>query len=430
MEFEGTAGPWILMCEYCHWNTLELGIQFDRPQGIHTQLKRTLSGKQASHVSARTVEIEPDSISDVNVETPPAPTDIDSRFSTLLSFYRKEFGKANPGDFLTSPGSNTNSPSNLQRLMAIYTNQPTKDRKTSTRASFTHESTDGCEGLIAIDAEAEESAINKLRTLGFDGTTNTEQRMNQANNPRFVDELRPVATPLCTKRSRRCRSCRHILVRPEQRVVATRYRIKLAALNYVPSMTIKPLATSNETTIDFAAMPPSRPLQLLLTLMNPLFDGVKVTLGTPPQTPGRFSSRVTILCPQFEIGANADVWEEALGDGKRSSRLLGKVGKPEDGAESKIAEAGKVWEKGRNWTTVVVEVVCARIECPTEELGDDEDILEIPIFVRLEYEADGTGEAGKAGLAQKEKQEKRGLSYWAVIGVGKIAARPIISPIA
>ncbi|MCJ1323383.1 hypothetical protein MMC10_000043 [Thelotrema lepadinum] len=414
------------MCEYCHWNTLEIGVQFERPSNIQSQLARILSGKQGSAQTKRTTEIELESVSGSGDQLLPSRTDPELQFQAIVSYYKAELEKERPNDPLlsASSGVNFNSPSSLQRIVALYMNQGTSGKKTSTKPMFMRGSVDAGEGLVPINAATEEAAIDKLRGLGLDGTTTAEQRVNQVHNPRFLDELRPLPVLLRTKRSRRCRTCRHILVRPEQKISNPRYRIKLVAFNNIPTMNIKPLATSTDLAFDFTAMPHSRPLQLLLTLRNPLFDKVKVTLGTPTQTSGRLSSRVTILCPQFEIGANTDVWDEALGDGKRSSRLMTKGIKSEDAGEGKVAEAGKIWERGRNWTTVVMEIVCARIECPDDELKEDEDVLEIPIFVRLEYEADA---AGRAAQAEKEKQEKRDLAYWTVLGVGKIARSPNIT---
>jgi len=200
------------------------------------------------------------------------------------------------------------------------------------------------------------------------------------------------------------------------------------AINYVPSMTLKMLQSSGVPPLDLAALPSSKPLQFLLTVKNPMFDPVKVTLATPTKTPGRFSSRVTILCPQFEIGANTDVWDEALNttDSKRASKL-GRSRTDGGDNDGKIAEAGKVWEKGRNWTVVVVEVICARLEVQAEDLEEDEDVLEIPVFVRIEYEVDVVGDEGGGGSTEKEKREKHELAYWCVLGVGKISRSPIIS---
>lgn len=57
-------------------------------------------------------------------------------------------------------------------------------------------------------------------------------------------------------------------------------------------------------------------------------------------------------------------------------------------------------------------------------LREDEDVLEIPVFVRVEWEADIAGDEG-GGLStagkDKEAKEKRELAYWCVLGVGRIA---------
>jgi dynactin-4 len=57
-------------------------------------------------------------------------------------------------------------------------------------------------------------------------------------------------------------------------------------------------------------------------------------------------------------------------------------------------------------------------------LREDEDLLEIPVFVRVEWEADAVHDEG-SGLAtlskDKEIREKRQLAYWCVLGLGKIS---------
>lgn len=84
-----------------------------------------------------------------------------------------------------------------------------------------------------------------------------------------------------------------------------------------------------------------------------------------------------------------------------------------------MAEAGKVWEKGRNWTSVVVEVGIVDVHADDADVGkewgdEDEDVLEIPVFVRVEWEAEVEEKGTEGG------KEKRELAYWVVIGVGRI----------
>lgn len=185
--------------------------------------------------------------------------------------------------------------------------------------------------------------------------------------------------------------------------------------------------------VDLRSLRPLRPTQTLLTLKNALFDPVRITLATPAVTQGRFKHKITILCPEFEVGANLDQWDEALAnpDTSKEKRLskhlnLGKVVHA-GGEGGRVAEAGKVWERGRNWTSVVVEVVCADVwgEGKGQEgqlHGEDEDVLEIPVFVRMEWEGEAQGDdaGGLAGAKGEERKEKRELAYWVVLGIGRV----------
>ena len=348
----------------------------------------------------------------------------DAAFASVRSFYSSQLSASNPADPLLTPsgGYNYSSPSSLARIMSLYTGR-SFGKKDTGKSSLMRETSDFSEGLRIVDPTCDDEAIRTLRTEGWTRTASVAQQAGQHHASIFVANLRPMPPLLRTKRSKRCRACRHLLVKPEQKVQSTRFRIRLVALNYIPTISFKPLQPSPSTElppIDLKAISPLRPSQFLLTLKNPLFDVVKVTLATPVQTPGRFSHKVTILCPEFEIGSNVDQWDEALGDGKsqRSSKFLGTSKVEYVGGEGgRVAEAGKVWEKGRNWTTVVVEVVCAAIT-ENEESEEDEDVLEIPVFVRMEWEADLERE-GK-DEAKTERKEKRELAYWTVVGVGRV----------
>jgi dynactin-4 len=167
-----------------------------------------------------------------------------------------------------------------------------------------------------------------------------------------------------------------------------------------------------------------------------MFDPVRITLATPPVTPGRVATKVTVLSPQFEIGANSDVWDEALQGASapltsdsRSAALRG------------VPEAGKVWDKGRNWTTVVLEVVPGTLPGSSAEGGDgnpntetddedvlavaasrqDEDVLEIPVFVHMDWDTDAQLDQQNVGKGSKpDDKVTRELAYWMVLGVGRI----------
>jgi dynactin-4 len=200
--------------------------------------------------------------------------------------------------------------------------------------------------------------------------------------------------------------------------------------------------TAANTGFNYNKLQPGNTYQFLLTLTNPLFDSIRVTLATPTVTPGRIQTRVTILCPRFEVGANTDVWDEALNSStlqKRKSLMPGASTDQTDGTRQ--VEAGKIWDKGRNWSSVVVEVVPGILPgtvgyLPPVVVGDgkgkgkgkggdlepDEEACEIPVFVRLEYDAEAAGDGGERSTMLKtgEGKERREVAFWCVLGVGRI----------
>lgn len=275
------------------------------------------------------------------------------------------------------------------------------------------------EGLKLADLN-DSAAIKKLVAGGWDCTVAMEQKENQLEGIRFQDELRPVPYLLRTKRSKRCPACRHILSKPENKVTSTRFKIRLVARSYIPTITIRPLQpTANPIPVTYrpglseeGPLKPLRPYQYILTFKNPLFESIKVSLATPNVTPGRFSSKVTVLCPQFEIDANTDMWDDALKDDGRDRN---------DGSNQ--VSVGKIWERGRNWVSIILEVIPASLSSEHGQLPlkDGEDILEIPMFIRMEWESDVQNDIGTTLGKERDAREKRELAYWCVLGVGKIA---------
>ncbi|KAL8669564.1 MAG: hypothetical protein Q9168_005846 [Polycauliona sp. 1 TL-2023] len=416
--------PFILACGYCNWTSQEIGLKFDKVTQLSTQLSKIYNRNLREAAGRPTMGPDPT----LDLSKPDNPATV---FANLTAFLKTQLNDHHPDNPLLTPSGDINysSPSSLARIMSLYTNIDSGYGKRSTpKPTIMRESSSLEEGLRLTSPSTDADAIAKLRSEGYPITTSPSQRTEQLHTPcNFTSDLRPIPMLLRTKRAKRCRTCRHILVKPEPKIESTRYRIRLLARNYIPTIHMKPLHQSpSQRPSDLITIRPLQTLQLLLALRNPLFDPVTVTLATPNRTPGRWGHKVTILCPQFDIGANADKWDEALSTAtaiqQKSGRSTQRFGDPSFeyvGQDGKMAEAGKVWEKGRNWTSVVVEVgvvdVYADGEGKGEEWGDeDEDVLEIPVFVRVEWEAE-VEEKGKEG-----GREKRELAYWVVLGVGRV----------
>ncbi|KAK5659762.1 hypothetical protein OQA88_973 [Cercophora sp. LCS_1] len=441
------SGPYILTCSYCNWSSTEIGIKFDKPNSIHAQLAKIRNGgaprltakEQKERRKEAALSKMPGAPQEENKEL-----DIESQFANLKHFYNSQLNDSGPGGSSLALGDlGFASPNSLSRIMSIYNGGSIHDKRAKSRVGTIREALDSNEGLVVANLD-ESAAIRQLHAEGYDETLSTSQLLAQPPNlgegplhgrARFTSDLRPIPYLLRTKRSKRCPVCRHIISKPEAKVQTTRFRIRLVAGSYIPTISIRPLSVPGGT----AAAPPDflrplEPAQFLLTFKNPIFESVKVTLATPAKTPGRFGSKVTVLCPQFEIDANTDVWDEALAKDGDKERRRRKDASDNNNGTQYVAEAGKIYERGRNWVTIVVEVVPASLrldvleseakldslrteKVDTSPLKEDEDILEIPMFVRIEWEIEM---AGDEGSKEKETTEKRELAYWCVLGLGRV----------
>ncbi|KAI1854897.1 hypothetical protein JX265_002536 [Neoarthrinium moseri] len=425
-------GPWALCCSYCNWSSSEIGIKFDKPQGIFGQLAKIRDGDGHGDISVAAVDAAPTKKSgDAEADS------TKSRFALMRSFYQSQLANSNS----TSSGNLSGtlgeygygSPTALSRIMSLYSGNGLAALKPKSRPTEIREADSFKDGFRPSNLD-ESSSISALRENGYDGTVTNSQATSQVDEgARFVEDLWPIPHLLRSKRAKRCPVCRHILSKPEAKVNNTRWRIRLVAGNYIPSISIKPLNPTDTPGLPVPdtsslTLTPLKPTQYLLTFKNQMFDQIKVTLATPATTPGRFASRVTVLCPQFTIDANAEDYDinEALKDDRRQDK--------EEAAPQ--VEAGKPWERGRNWVSIVVEVIPSslRIEPKpailrkpgeAEDLGplkEDEDILEIPMFVRLEWESEAAqDQVGSTASKDKEAKEKRELAYWCVLGLGRIS---------
>jgi dynactin 4 len=332
------------------------------------------------------------------------------------------------------------SPGSFARIMSLYTGGSLANKQSRPKTQTMREAINLNEGL-KLGSLDDSAVVAKLQSSTWDDIVSTEQNTAQLNEVRFNDDLRPIPFVLRTKRSKRCPICRHIISKPEAKVGNPRFRIRLVAASYIPSISIKPLKASPPApstmvppTPKFNSpadtlLQPLVPVQYILTFKNPIFETVKVTLATQSTTPGRFASKVTVLCPQFEIDANTDMWDDALKvDNKEKRRRKG-----EEGGLHQVV-AGKPWDRGRNWVSIVLEVIPSTLRLDTLELmakgnettdtsslKEDEDVLEIPMFVRLEWEADAQHDVGTGPGKEKDAREKRELAYWCVLGIGRIS---------
>ncbi|RMZ77520.1 hypothetical protein DV737_g4346, partial [Chaetothyriales sp. CBS 132003] len=372
-------GPFILNCNYCMWSTLDIGITFAQPTSIRAQLDRLANGGKPKRPSRADHPFSPtDSLpshshspSDTPEDSASPPMDPTSRFAALRSFYKAQIASAsnNETGLPTAALDLYSSPSSLARIMNLYSSVGAGGgmKKNGTKPSVMREVQTRSEGLQPWSDLVSSEQQQQLPRDYIDTPSLSQlqtQHPSSLGNPvaRSVSDLRPMPALLRTKRSKRCAACSHILARPEFKPTSTRYRIRLLALNYIPFVTLRPVPVSGGVQQQQGPdggdvlLEPGKASQWILTMRNPLYENVNVTLGAEAMTPGRHRHRVTILCPEFEVGKSGDVWDDALGLGG-GGRGGSEEATPKRGAAAGEGIAGKVYDKGRNWVSVVLEIV-------------------------------------------------------------------------
>lgn len=151
----------------------------------------------------------------------------------------------------------------------------------------------------------------------------------------------------------------------------------------------------------------------ILTITNPLYDPIKLTLSTPAKAPGLYPHSTTILRPEFTVGANADIWND-------DEEIL-----PSAEKEKRRSRFG-IYEAKRNMISIFVEIVPA-ISTMTEGTDRMEIPVEIPIFVKMIYQMEDVEKDDTLTLVNQVLEEEKGkgkvereIGYWVVVRVGNI----------
>ena len=167
----------------------------------------------------------------------------------------------------------------------------------------------------------------------------------------FRSDLKLLRIPLHSKKSKRCPSCRHILIKPEQKPQSVRFKIKISATSYLPLMSISlpflnnPTATAHtvkrsvrpgamweedkNSALNNPAMVGGRTYPFVLSFTNPMYDPIQIRLNvlrsplptattivptdesgaTPQPEKRRPPFAITLPTFTFSVAAFAEAWE-------------------------------------------------------------------------------------------------------------------------
>ncbi len=150
----------MLTCGHCSWTTQEIGVVFDKPNGIAEQLA-------AKSRSGGREEVNGDSKGDQQIDETEEIDDEESQFAKLRAFYSSQLSKSTP----QTAGSTNDihggsyrygSPGALARLVGLYTGTGSQMRGTSKNNNGVMREANGPEeGLKTVGND--EGMIQRMR---------------------------------------------------------------------------------------------------------------------------------------------------------------------------------------------------------------------------------------------------------------------------
>ncbi|GAA5944772.1 hypothetical protein JCM3775_006495 [Rhodotorula graminis] len=478
--------PYLLACNFCRWDSKQVGITFEKPTGLSLQLQK------AEEPSADLLEfdhvkdhLEPflrrsqaqsgvggaagasSASTSANAATAQLYKDIpgfSSRYGGAGSLFASTTTRARHG---AHGGDASTAPDELEPYKSLY---PARgggpgSEKENRRARAASDKDKG------VDRDAE--LVQAMRSMvDMEQVASVERRWTAGwGVPVLSRDLRPSRTPLQAKLSKRCPVCAHILIKPEQKSSSTRFKIKLVAANYLPSISVfrRPPASIGSRFSAIAASTPSRktaragatgrsgvdasgeddPLRsgrtyvYELSFANPLYEPIHVKLavarpsaaseprpaaalagadgdeGDRPPAPPPFA--VNIPSPTFPISAYAEDWEyedqedevdeadevEGGGEGGRSSPT-----------KRRRKGGPGIVERKMNRTTVLMEVAVAKETAPGP--------LWANMLVTYVYQADDgvPPQSPQKGKHAPPPTDVKSFSFWALVPLGTVVQRP------
>ncbi|GAA5878959.1 hypothetical protein JCM16303_007244 [Sporobolomyces ruberrimus] len=467
--------PYLLSCTFCGWNSKQVGIAFEKPTGLALQLQKADEGapelvefdrikdhlepyirRSLAHTSQQP------SNSDTALAASSAATTSTSLFKDIPGFnirYPSMFGLAGRA---RGGGDQGTAKDELERYSSVHPARAGGSAEVRRTADVKGK---------GVSREAD--LVDTMRKIAdLEQIASIDKRWNSSWNPPLLStDLRPLRTPLQAKRSKRCPVCKHILIKPEQKSSSTRYKIKLVAANYLPSVTIyrRPPAsigsrlsaiaagtasglrrtartaagrssndTSSSAATDEEPLRPGRTYTFEISLTNPLYEPIQVRLGVarpgankvvdegPTPAPPPFA--VNLPTSSFPISAYAEDWEYEDDD---DAILRDELTEEEEGGDGsgiggspkkKKRAAPGIVERRMNRTTIAMDVAIGR-----DVVGP----LRANMLVTYVYRSD----EGSAPPSPTKSPHKGGnlratanvktFSFWTLLPLGTVQPRPL-----
>ncbi|QRV92344.1 dynactin p62 family domain-containing protein [Ceratobasidium sp. AG-Ba] len=243
------------------------------------------------------------------------------------------------------------------------------------------------------------------------------------------NSLAPLRIPLHSKMSVRCATCRHILIKPEQKSQSVRYKIKLMASNYLPAL--EPSLSSTTGTPSRLVQGRSSPFSITIT--NPLYDPIQVRFQ--PYNPSTYpnvsrpSFHVTLPQGFLSVAAFAEAWEyddDDEDDADQDQMVLDAL---EGGAgladAVKMGDARSTPARGKSGTVGILEKRANMIRIGGEVAvsRDGSGEAKLTVLVTYQYRAEEVSEDQAHAQTRNAASQLKSFSFLTILNLGTIAPK-------
>lgn len=431
--------PFFLYCNHCRWDSAEVGITFEKPTGLAAQLQKF-------------EDSAPESLEFERLKEHFEPFLRTSSLSSSLSHVPSTSSHHLPTSSATAAASAAlaRDVPGVGKYNPLARSRVGRDRTANKDEMPEYKSRMEIGVLGQLGSEGDGSDVEALRRMELaEEIASLEQRWgNSWTTSLRTSDLRPLRIPLHSKVSKRCPTCRHILIKPEQKAQSVRYKIKLVAANYLPAMTValphtqgadatrRPQAKVPSASDDrnAGAMMAGKSYPFHLALTNPLYDPIQVRLSvqrmhvtavadsTAPEKARRTPFAISLPTSSFPVAAFAEAWEYDDDDddmfGLEDDELGLEMGRTRDkDGKGKVKTVG-VLEKRANVTVVGGEVVIGK-----EARG----YVKFNMLVSYTYRSDdplpSEDGAGTPSRTVAKTPEVKTFTFYTVVDLGPILPR-------
>ncbi|KAG0703758.1 dynactin p62 family-domain-containing protein [Suillus ampliporus] len=430
--------PFFLYCNHCRWDSAEVGITFEKPTGLAAQLQKF-------------EDSAPESLEFERLKEHFEPFLRTSSLSSSLSHIPSTSSHHVPTSSATAAASAAlaRDVPGVGKYNPLARSRVGRDRTANKDEMPEYKSRMEIGVLGQLGSEGDGSDAEALRRMeDVEEIASLEQRWgNSWTTSLRTSDLRPLRIPLHSKVSKRCPSCRHILIKPEQKAQSVRYKIKLVAANYLPAITVavphtqgadatrRPLAKAPSASDDrnAGAMMAGKSYPFHLALTNPLYDPIQVRLsvqrmhvtavtdGTAPEKARRTPFAVSLPTSSFPVAAFAEAWEYDDDDdmfGLEDDELGLEMGRSRDkDGKGKVKTVG-VLEKRANVTVVGGEVVIGK-----EARGHVKFNMLVSYTYRSDDPLPSEDGAGTPSRTVAKTPEVKTFTFYTVVDLGSILPR-------